>query len=311
MTEKKLSEHIKWKAFRLHPADRDSVVVSKATLDRWINEIATLEKRLAAADTERKTLRGHYLSNEYLTELEDKCADYTLRLEAAEAVLTQIRTYLSKGATIRATDPSVPTLCIDGNNCSGNLTVDFDAEKEKQQAIDAALESLKTSCRKCEYDEYDGSLIDHCPDCQRKIVTALYAIKGTNPLAEAQAKLEFANQHNRRMAQIQELDAASIVELQTTLAEAQARIAELEDTINRMNSATIIKQRDDLLSQIAELDRELAEARKDAERWKHARNDPRVAAAYCQSAMAPGHRVDEAVDADIIKYDAAIKENAE
>lgn len=47
-----LSERIKWKDFRLHPADRDSVVVSKATLDRWINEIAAWEQRLAEAEAE-------------------------------------------------------------------------------------------------------------------------------------------------------------------------------------------------------------------------------------------------------------------
>lgn len=230
----------------------------------------------------------------------DKIADLEQRLAAAETVLTQIRTYLSKGATIRATDPSVPTLCIDGNNCSGNLTVDFDAEKEKQQAIDAALEHVAGLFdRVGKRDEaaflrsWRGTNPLAEARAQMNKITGLYqrleafaekriaeleaekpdyradelanaVIKQNDLFAEAQAKLEFANQHNRRMAQIQELDAASIVELQTTLAEAQARIDAAHKAKTSAEEAELCcaQELDEAQARIAELTRQLAEANK-------------------------------------------------
>lgn len=47
---------------------------------------------------------------------------------------------------------------------------------KESRAVATALDNLKTSCSKCEYSESDGSLVDHCSDCQRKIVTALHCI---------------------------------------------------------------------------------------------------------------------------------------
>ena len=76
------------------------------------------------------------------------------------------------------------------------------------------------------------------------------------------------------------------------LAEAQARIAELERERDRA-----IQHHERCAEKLFKAERELAETRKDAERWKCARIDPRVAAIYCQSSMAPAFKVDKAIDA--------------
>lgn len=129
----------------------------------------------------------------------------------------------------------------------------------KQAAIDAALESVVQAILNKGSVSISAGLPSSSGYCTS--VDIIRSRIGTNPLAEAQAKLEFANQHNRRMAQIQELDAASIVELQTTLAEAQARIAELEDLLG----AGIAVQQ---MKKIATLTAQLAEAKKDADSYR-------------------------------------------
>ena len=39
------------------------------------------------------------------------------------------------------------------------------------------LKPLDTCCMRCEYDEAEGLLVNHCNACTRKIVTALWRVR--------------------------------------------------------------------------------------------------------------------------------------
>ncbi len=40
----------------------------------------------------------------------------------------------------------------------------------------ARLVNLLQGCGTCVYDEAEGGLIDHCPDCMRKVTTEAYGL---------------------------------------------------------------------------------------------------------------------------------------
>ena len=42
--------------------------------------------------------------------------------------------------------------------------------------VEQSQTAVSSSCPHCKFDEAEGVLLDHCPDCQRRIVTALWGI---------------------------------------------------------------------------------------------------------------------------------------
>lgn len=197
---KSLSERIKWKAFRLHPADRDSVVVSKATLDRWIDEIAALEQRLEAAEAENMTAK---LSEPDGKLHDDGCFTWNRGKEPADR-----RNYYAGWRT----DFYLPTTVA---ALEQRLAA---AETEKQQAIDAAFEHV-------------AGLFDRVG--KHDEAGFLRSWRGTNPLAERDARIaELGQQMKEAVEHISDQD-DELELLERELAEARATIEKLRVHLGR------------------------------------------------------------------------------